>query len=180
MRLWERTKTGGKMNPDLKVIGTYELSESHYLPCRAIPLFSDGENLLLALDGRLVEETMEILSDSEYVESPAELFDNAFSAKQYHCLLQVRVGRSKECFEYIAEENLERRLAEIGIEAVKNAKSFLDEGKEDEAEKLLWYAARAMPKSASVLMLLRIVLKGKISEEEMKVLDRKIQELTVV
>lgn len=172
MRLWERTKTGGKMiDESLKIIGTYQLHEVDCLPCRAVPVFIGKQGLCLRRfeDGN----DFELVSMTDLVEGK---FFDLILAKENHCLLQV----GENSFEYIAEENLERRLAEIGIEAVKNAKSFLDEGKEDEAEKLLWYAARAMPKSASVLVLLRIVLKEKISEEEMKVLDRKIQELTVV
>lgn len=151
------------------------------LPARLNLIYSDGENLFFYEDNRecpLVKEDFSIDSKEELVEYRSlRFFDRPFDGREFHCGIQTKMHTTPE---YIHKDKLEERLAELGTEAVKNAKSFLDEGKEDEAEKLLWFAARAMPKSASVLMLLRIVLKGKISEEEMNVLNQKIEELMVV
>lgn len=158
----------------LRVVGTAGFEKEDCLPCRIFPIFATQNKQLYAA----FADEFELVSNEEFIENGSCYLPESFQAKENHCLLQT--GANPNTWEYIPEDNLEKRLAELGIEAVKNAKSFLDEGKEDEAEKLLWYAARAMPKSASVLMLLRVVLKGKISEEEMNVLNQNIEKLMVV
>ena len=163
-----------------EIIGARNLAPFDHLPCRVTPvLTAGGSNFFSRILDNSEVEFLSLLDFS--IDGDCIYLQKSFREKANHCLIQV--GENillPDSFEYIPEEKFAERLAELGIEAVKRAKSFLDEGKEDEAEKLLWYAARAMPKSASALMLLRIVLRGKISIKEMEFLDRKIQELMVI
>jgi hypothetical protein len=93
-------------------------------------------------------------------------------AKSYACLFQTGMNEDPA---YVANEQVATFLAQLGNKAMGFAAKAIVAGNEVEAEKQLWYAARCFPKeNVAAILALRFLLKGKVTAEELAVLDRKL------
>ena len=157
----------------LCVVGTTTKFSETDLPLQIYPIFSDGECFYEKLvENPVFKDQFSSLSKEELEENGIVWFSKPMMAKSYACLFQTGMNEDPA---YVANEQVATFLAQLGNKAMGLAGKAIIAENEVEAEKQLWYAARCFPKeNVAAILALRFLLKGKVTAEELAVLDRKL------
>ncbi len=166
---------------NLSVVGTTTPVKQDDLPARLAPLYRDATgHYYLPIDGETpgdvsVDEVEEPWVNLQRDVGDIVLFGAPFPARSMHVLLQTDASAPPE---YFPEDDLRRRLAELGQKALRDAGRALLAGDRATAEEHTWYAARAVPREALPLLVLRALLRGQIPPDHLAFLERDIGALS--
>lgn len=161
----------------LSIVGTTTTKFSKKdLPLRLHPIYSNGERFFEPIkEDPYFEEDFESLTKEELDERGFIRFAFPIKASQFDCLLQMQQDQDPvvKCI----KTAVRGFLIAAGEQAMMLAAKAIIADNESEAEEHLWYAARCFPKeNVAAILALRLLLKGKISSEELMVLDRHLIE----